>query len=73
MVRKFENIRVFTCSLTGKIYAGRLAKGQDFNTDRVEVTNQALTAVMTYMGRDKTSREINCFEGKLKWIPNKDV
>ena len=72
MARKLENIKVFMCSLTGKIYAGRLAKGQDFNPDRVEVTNQALTAVMTYMGRDKTPREITCAAGKLKWIPNGD-
>jgi len=73
MARKLENIKVFACSLTEKIYAGHFAKGQDFNVDRVEVTDQVLTAVMTYMGRDETSRDIKCAAGTLKWIPNKDA
>lgn len=72
MVRKLENFKVFTCSLTKKIYIGRFAKGQDFNVDRVEVTGQALTAVMAYLGRDETPREINCAAGTLKWIPRKE-
>lgn len=60
MAKKIENMKVFMCSLTEKIYVGRLAKGQDFNVDRVEVTGQALTAVMAYLGRDETPREIKC-------------
>ena len=72
MARKLDNIKVFTCSLTGKIYAGRLTRGHDFNPDRIEVTNQALTAVMAYLDQDKTPREITCSSGTLKWVPNKD-
>lgn len=72
MAKKLENIKVFACSLTDKIYAGYLNKGEGFNVDRVAVTDQALTAVMTYMGRDGTPREITCAAGKLKWIPNGD-
>lgn len=53
MAKKLENIKVFMCPLTEKIYAGYLNKGEDFNADRVAVTDQALTAVMTHMGRDK--------------------
>lgn len=68
MKKRIENFKVFTCSLTEKIYVGRLAKGQDFNVDRVEVTDQAITAVMTYLGRDGP-REIKCAAGTLKWIP----
>lgn len=72
MAKNLDNIRVFTCSLTGKIYAGYLNKGEDFNRNRVPVTDQALTAVITYMAQDDTPREINCAAGTLKWIPAKE-
>lgn len=69
---KLDNIKIFVCPLTEKIYAGYLAKGQDFNVDRVAVTDQALSAVMAYMGRDKMPCERSCAAGTLKWVPSND-
>ena len=73
MAKKLENIKVYMCPLTEKIYAGRLNKGEDFNKDRVAVTDQALRAVMAYMDRDKTPHEMSCSSGTLKWVPSKDT
>lgn len=72
ITKNLNNIRIYTCSLTGKIYAGYLNRGEDFNRDRVPITDQALTAVITYMDRDDTPREISCAAGTLKWIPNEE-
>lgn len=73
MARKIDKIKVFTCSLTDKIYVGYLNKLQGFITNRVEVTDQVLTAVMQYMDNKETPFEITCAAGTLKWIPKKGV
>lgn len=73
MAKKLENIKVFMCPLTEKIYAGYINKREDFNADRVAVTDQAITAVMAYLDRDETPREVTCAAGALKWVPNKDA
>jgi len=72
MAKKLENIKIFMCPLTDKIYAGYFNKTHDISTDKIEVTNQALVAVIKHMNRDKNPREVTFFEGTLKWIPNKD-